>query len=905
MVKAIIELSKYIFVLNLYLYVIISFVVLRTDDEQRKSAPFFIQYACIFINHIVGSFVFLSVYQDITYFFFPLIQIIILFAFLILMRAFYPYSNRLLSSHIVLLLSIGFLVLTRLSLSKSIKQFVIVSCALLLALIVPAIMKHIELVYKCKWIYCVINLSILLLVLVSGNLVNGSKLSFSIYGISFQPSEFVKILYVLFLAIMLADRKNFKALVLTAALAAVHVLFLVCSKDLGSALIFFTVFVFMVYVATTHKRYLFVGAVTGVLASVASYFLFSHVRVRVSAWLDPWSDITAKGYQVAQSLFAIGTGNWFGLGLASGTPSTIPYVEQDFIFSAICEEFGVLFGIGIIAVCVNLFLEIVHIAKDCEESFVKYSAFGIGMLYISQIFLTIGGNTKFIPLTGVTLPLISYGGSSCLASLLMFSIVQGLFLNYNAYLKDEEPIHRNIQMNTVAICYSIVFVAMAGYLVRFILVDSNTVVNNAYNATRQEIVAAKTIRGDIVAADGTVLATTETTEDEETRVYPFGSYFSHVIGYASNGKMGIEKNANMYLVSSNISLNDKLADDIADEKHMGNTVYTTFNVDLQKAAYDALGVYDGAVVVTEPSTGKILAMVSKPDFDPNEIEAQWDTLIKKEGSSVLVNRATQGLYPPGSTFKIFTALEYMREHPTTYQYYQFTCTGRFTYGEDKIQCYHGTQHGTVDFLTSFAKSCNSSFANIGMQLDRTSFAETLEELYFNKDWNTQFSIKQSKVTMSEACSDSSVMQTSIGQGATQITPIHIAMVTGAIANGGTLMTPYMIEHIETSTGKVIKQYSPKEIGQVMTEEEADALTQMMIAVVKEGTGTRLKGQNYQAAGKTGSAEFNTKGDSHAWFTGFTYDTENPIQITVIMEDAGSGGEFAVPVARRILDAYYN
>lgn len=235
--------------------------MLRKDDEQRKVFPFFVQYVCIFVNHMVGSFVLLSVNQDITYFFFPLIQIIVLFAFLILMRAFYPYANRLLSAHVILLLSIGLLMLTRLSLTKSVKQFTIVTCSLLIALLIPAFMKHIEWVYKCKWIYGIVNVAVLSLVLISGNLVNGSKLSFTIRGISFQPSEFVKISYVLFLAALLADMKRFRALVCTTVLAAAHVLLLVASKDLGSALIFFTVFVFMVYVATAKKRYLLFGGV--------------------------------------------------------------------------------------------------------------------------------------------------------------------------------------------------------------------------------------------------------------------------------------------------------------------------------------------------------------------------------------------------------------------------------------------------------------------------------------------------------------------------------------------------------------------------------------------------------------------------------------------------------------------
>ncbi|MDE6910649.1 MAG: FtsW/RodA/SpoVE family cell cycle protein, partial [Lachnospiraceae bacterium] len=423
--------------------------------------------------------------------------------------------------------------------------------------------------------------------------------------------------------------------------------------------------------------YLILGHAGVAAEEYASYFMFAHVRVRVAAWLNPWNDINATGYQIAQSLFGIGTGGWFGMGIDAGTPSSIPYVEQDFIFSAICEEFGVIFGICLIAVCVNLFLEIVHVAHSCNDAFMKYTVYGLGIVYIVQLFLTIGGNSKFIPLTGVTLPLISYGGSSVLASLIMFSVIQGFYIHndylYAAYAHDEdtgadeEYDYDNVyyqyalehipklQMNMTAAFFAVLFAAVSGYLVHFVYYDSSQVINNSYNAKRQDILAEQTTRGDILSADGQVLATTLADTDE--RFYPFGNIFSHAIGYASHGRMGVEQSANMYLVSSNISLNDKLANDLANEKHMGNTVITTFDANLQKIAYDALGIYDGTVIITEPSTGKILAMVSKPDFDPNVIGDIWDSIVADDESSVLLNRATQGVYPPGSTFKILTALE--------------------------------------------------------------------------------------------------------------------------------------------------------------------------------------------------------------------------------------------------------
>lgn len=901
MLKAVIELSKYILVINIIIYTIISFIVLRTDDSMRKKFPLFTQDILIFINHMVGSLVLLYSRHDMTYLFYPLFQMVAVFSFIVLMRAIYPRSDRLILNHIAMMLSVSFVILTRLSFSRSVRQFVIVALAMIVALIIPALMKYLGLIRKCYWIFALIGIGILGAVLFTGSITNGSKLAFSIMGVSFQPSEFVKIMYVFFIAGLLSKADSLRQIITSGILAAVHVLILVASKDLGSALIYFIVYVVLVFVATKRKRYLILGIAGGAAASYVAYLLFSHVRVRVSAWLDPWSDINSTGYQIAQSLFAIGTGKWFGMGIDSGSPLSIPYVEQDFIFSAICEEYGVIYGIALIAICVNLFLEIVHISNVCEERFLKYSSFGLGVVYISQLFLTIGGNSKFIPLTGVTLPLISYGGSSVLSSMIMFAIIQGLYMNYDIFIADEEIYPARLQMNVIGGVFSFAFIAISAYLVRFVAVDSVQVINNSYNSKRQEIMASQTIRGDILANDGTILATTN--QDGE-REYPFKEVFSHAIGYAVNGRMGVEQNNNIYLVSSNISLNDKLKDDIDDIKHMGNTVVTTFDPVLQQAAYDALGVYDGAVIVTEPTTGKILAMVSKPDFDPNEISSIWDDVISDNSSSVLLNRTTQGLYPPGSTFKILTALEYIRENPDDYMDYSFDCNGNFSDGDSTIRCYHGTKHGHVDFTKSFAKSCNSSFANISLTLDRSKFADTLDDLYFQKDLPVNFHSKKSSVSIGSDKSDSNMIQTAIGQGSTQMTPLHLAMITAMIANNGEMMVPYDVDHIENAQGETIKQYSPTSLGQLISEDEADALHELMCAVVEEGTGTRLSGQVYDAAGKTGSAEYNSSSDSHAWFTGYTYNTDRPLQITVILEGGGSGGEYAVPVARRILDKYY-
>ncbi len=446
---------------------------------------------------------------------------------------------------------------------------------------------------------------------------------------------------------------------------------------------------------------------------------------------------------------------------------------------------------------------------------------------------------------------------------------------------------------------------MMTYTCHYAITHQQELINNSYNG-RQEIFAAQNTRGSIFAAGGQVLAETQTDADgNERRVYPYDNLFAHAVGYATNGRFGVEAAANYYLINSNAKLSDKVASDVAGSKYPGDSVVTTLDVGLQEVAAKSLGVYKGAIIVSEPSTGKILAMVSKPDFNPNEIDTLWDGLIQDKESTVLLNRVTQGLYPPGSTFKIVTALEYIRENPDSYGQYSYQCNGRYSSGQDTINCYHGSVHGHEDFTRSFAKSCNASFANIGMTLDRTRWGQTLDGLLFNQELPVSFAYNKSKLVVNADTSDSDILQASIGQGTTQITPLHLNMITCAIANGGTVMKPYLVDHVKNNEGTVIKQFSPDSYKELLTQTEAAVLTELMTAVVESGTGTKLAGLTYTAAGKTGSAEFNNvKTDSHAWFTGFAPAQEPEVCVTIIIEGAGSGGDYAVPIAKRIFDEYF-
>lgn len=456
------------------------------------------------------------------------------------------------------------------------------------------------------------------------------------------------------------------------------------------------------------------------------------------------------------------------------------------------------------------------------------------------------------------------------------------------------------------VMFLMLFAGMITYFALFVKNNEQTLISNSYNS-RQKILASENTRGSIYDRNGEMLASTVTNSSgKEVRYYPYNNLFCHVVGFSTKGKTGIENMANYYLINSNVSITEKAENDMAGRKNPGNDVHSTIDFNLQKLASDSLGMFDGAVVVSKVKTGEVLAMVSKPNFDPNTVAEDWDRyLASGNDSSVLLNRATQGLYPPGSTFKIITSLEYIRENPTTYKDYLYSCNGSYRNGDIHINCFHGSNHGSVDFAKSFAKSCNSSFANIGMSLDRDKFGNTLNELMFNGNQPIDINYAKTKLNVDSNISDYDMAQISIGQGVAGITPMQLNMITNAIANHGTLMKPLLIDNITDAHGNVLKAYEPEEYATLLTEEESDILTDLMIGVIESGTGTKLKSDYYQAAGKTGSAEFNgNASDSHAWFTGFAPAEDPEISVTIIVERVGTGGEYAVPIAKRLIDAYF-
>ena len=365
-----------------------------------------------------------------SYLFLGLAEWFLLLMLMLLYRTAWNRGHMLLLQNICMLLSVGYVIISRIDITKAVKQLIISVVGLIIFILLPLFRKHLESLKNFKYIYGLLGLISLGGVFLLGAMVNGANLSLTVGGFAFQPSEFMKIVFILFMASALCDTIRKRDVLMTGFFALAHVGILVLSRDLGSAMIFYVIFIMMLFLATGRWRYVIGGILAGAAGSVVCYFLFSHVRVRVDVFMNPWNSnyIDNMSYQITQSLFAISYGGPWGAGLGRGMPERIPFVVSDFIFSAVAEELGLIFACCMIALCINCFLDVLLLSETYANRFFRLYTFGAGVCYIFQTFVTVGGEVKFIPLTGVTLPFVSYGGSSVLSSLIMFAVTGAIFI---------------------------------------------------------------------------------------------------------------------------------------------------------------------------------------------------------------------------------------------------------------------------------------------------------------------------------------------------------------------------------------------------------------------------------------------------------------------------------------------
>ncbi|MFQ7290409.1 MAG: peptidoglycan D,D-transpeptidase FtsI family protein [Lacrimispora saccharolytica] len=448
-----------------------------------------------------------------------------------------------------------------------------------------------------------------------------------------------------------------------------------------------------------------------------------------------------------------------------------------------------------------------------------------------------------------------------------------------------------------------IFLSLIAYLVYFNVTQKETYLSDSHN-TRQKDYAEKVIRGSIISSDNVELARTDVDEEgNETRVYPHAELFAHVVGYLSKGSSGLEATQNYQLLESHADPLERLKNEFKDQKNIGDNVITTINSHMQQVAYDALGDHKGAVIALEPDTGRVLVSVSKPSIRIILMRNGKKSNADKDNSGVFLNRDFRQ-YPPGSTFKIVTALAYLRQNQTV-DGFSFDCEGELTSGNYTLHCAGNSVHGQQDFYEAFANSCNTAFATIGLSLDKGGFQTLADSLYLNSRLELELPTSRSRFSVDSSTAEALMMQTSIGQGNTVVTPMEMALITAAVANDGVMMKPYFVDRVESHDGTLVEEYESERLAEVMSTSEADKLTELMLGVVKDGTARSLNDLDYNIAGKTGSAEHgDMTEDTHSWFVGFSNAEDPDLVVAVIAEAAGSGSSVATPIARQVFEAYY-
>lgn len=449
--------AKYLVMIFMILYTIICFTYFKAGDREKRIRNLDRQMFYIFMIHFLCHVMLLINMKEVLIVVYYLIEILIAILYNASFRLINKESSRLITNNVTFLMLLGYTILLRLSPGLAVRQFIMATIGLVLCMFIPKIMSRLKGIKNWRTFYGISGLIILSSVFIPGvgQVINGARNWVNIAGFSFQPMEFVKIIFIFFVASSLVKVSTFKELLINAIIAATFMLILVIEKDFGAVALFYICYFMMVYLATSRPVFMILGILLGAGACVLGYMLFkdtlfSHIVVRIHAWQDPFKYQQNEGYQVCESLFAIGSGGFFGLGLGNGMPYIIPVAESDFIFSAICEELGVIFGICLVFVYLSSFIAMQNIAMKCKNPFYKYVTFGIGICYIFQVMLNVGGATKFIPSTGVTLPLVSYGISSVFSTLISFAIVQYTYIIVSKEADDFEKEKERIARRGVA-----------------------------------------------------------------------------------------------------------------------------------------------------------------------------------------------------------------------------------------------------------------------------------------------------------------------------------------------------------------------------------------------------------------------------------------------------------------------
>lgn len=724
------------------------------------------------------------------------------------------------------------------------------------------------------------------LVAVAGRGPGGVKLT---VGGVFQPVEVAKVLMVFFLAAYLADRGPLLAEAKRAvprkqdilpllALYALPLSIFALLKDLGPALVLFGLFLALVWAAAGRVTYVLAGVLTVLLGGWLGYLAnFGVFRGRVGMVLSPWDNMVKGGDQLAQGLWGMASGSAWGSGLGLGGTHFIPRGGSDLIFASVGEELG-LPGILLVLLCLTtLVVRGVRIALRSKTDFDRLLAAGLASLLGIQAIIIVAGNLGLFPLTGITLPLVAYGKSSLITSFFVVGLLFALSARTKSSIEPDAPYPKTLPRLAFTLALLLLPLPLLRCLwiqgikadeialLRSKAVDAD-LVQRPHTNPRLLSLAKQVNRGRLLDRNGVILADTLNGK----RVYPQGEALAPLVGTLDprkGGPLGLEETFQWKL--RGFSGPDALLDlwrckDLPGfALPEGQDVKTSIDSELQKAAVAALQGKKGAVAFIEPDTGEVLAVASMPS-----------------GGTTGFDRATQGSYPPGSTFKVVTAAALLRENKEFTKSLGHSITGlswkvdNKRYGRARINDdEEGGGTRSVNLTEAIAHSSNVYFALAGIAIGPEGFQSVLTEFGF------------SKVPSREKLAPG-LAESGFGQGAILASPLEMAVASGTIAAGGRRFAP-TYEH----------RANAKPAATPLTTEQAERIAEGMRAVVTRGTAQRVDFPR-TTWGKTGTAQVGGGKKPHSWFIGYAKDPN--VAFAVIVENGGYGARAAAPIASRLL-----
>lgn len=878
-------------------------------------------------------------------------------------RLFAPGADPALLPIVFALSGIGITFVTRLEPSASMGQIVYLFLGVALMVGTLAVVKNLEVVKRYKYVLGAAGIALLVLPMLIGTEIYGSKLWIKIGSFQFQPGEFAKVFIVLFLAGYLAENRELLSIsnrtvlgVKLPRLRLLYPLFIVWGvcllvvafeRDLGSALLFYTIFLIMLYVATGRVSYVLIGLVLLAVGAFGMYQIMGHVQVRVAIWLDPFKDAQNLGFQIVQALYSLADGGLLGVGIGKGLGGdTIPVVASDMIFAAIGEEMGLLGGAAVLLLFMLFAVRGLTTAARAKSDLAAFSAAGLTAAISFQAFTIVGGVTKLIPLTGVTLPFMSQGGSSLLASFVIVALLlragdeatgrsteiantsteltpvgyrpggsRGSHMLRPALDTPESGLLGRValanRLTRTVFLFTALFAVLIGnltYIQVFKAAEYQDMPSNNHTITKARYIK----RGSIITADGLTLAESIQQEDGTyVRSYPNGNLAAHAVGYYSQqyGSSGVESSQDKTLTGSkDYSSWQNALNSLAGITEPGNSVQLTIDSRIQQAAEQALAGRKGAIVVLDPRTGAVLAWASAPAYDNTDIAAAMEAANASGGADTsMFDRATQALYSPGSTFKTVT-LSSALENGVAALSSTYNSPGRMEIGGADVVSVNEQGHGTITLDRAFAVSSNTVFGQVAEQLGADRLVATAQAFGYGQnlgiDFSTAASIMPDPADMSTWELAWAGAGQPVGQGHTpgpQTTVMQNAVIAAAIANNGIAMNPYVVGQILAPDGTVIKTTRERSLGQAVSSGTAEQVKEAMLDVVQNGSGSAAGIAGVKVAGKTGTAETNSA-TPNSTFIGFApYDTPT-LAVSLVLEETTDNEATAAAVAGQVLRA---